>query len=210
MYYEVKSLLLGYVVKEKNERSKIKRLNDNNYNNNSRNVTDHNFYKYYYCIDVIVKEVRFFCGLIIHFVVVDSPAKRPYSAIVRVPTRTQVTLFCPVDGRPDPNITWYKGNDTTGEVQHQGREWTFQAESNDSGWYSCSARNFLNPFKPVNASFQLIVGKFSWVLITILSGNNIAILLINFIVIFAVLALMSCADVRFASQATLPLKSIVM
>lgn len=60
MYYEVKSLLLGYVVKEKNERSKIKRLNDNNYNNNSRNVTDHNFYNYYYCIDVIVKEVRFF------------------------------------------------------------------------------------------------------------------------------------------------------
>ena len=104
-------------------------------------------------------------GLIVCFVVVDSPTKGPYSAIVRVPEGTQVNFSCPVDGRPEPSITWYKGNDTTTEVQHEGREWTFQAECNDAGWYSCSARNFLNPFKPVNASFQLIVGKFSWALL---------------------------------------------
>ena len=85
---------------------------------------------------------------------------------------TQVTLPCPVDGRPEPNITWYKGNDTTGEVQHQGREWTFQAESNDAGWYSCSAKNFLNLFKPVNVSIQLIVGKFSCLFIIVLLGNK--------------------------------------
>ena len=102
------------------------------------------------------------CGLIIYFVVIDSPTKGPYPAIVRVDEEKQVTLSCPVGGRPEPNITWHKGNDTTGEVQHQGREWTFQAEFNDSGWYSCSARNFLNPFKPVNVSFQLIVGKFRY------------------------------------------------
>ena len=101
----------------------------------------------------------------------DPSTKEPYSAIVRGPEGTQVTLSCPVDGRPEPNITWHKGNDTTAEVQHQGREWTFQAESNDAGWYSCSARNFLNPFKPVHASFQLIVGKFSWLFSIILSGN---------------------------------------
>ena len=44
--------------------------------------------------------------------------------------------------------------------------------------------NFLNPFKPVNANFQLIVGKFSSVFIIFLSGNNIVILLVKFIVIF--------------------------
>ena len=36
-------------------------------------------------------------------------------------------------------------------------------------------RIFVNPFKPVNASFQLIVGKFCWVLFLLFSGNNIAI-----------------------------------
>ena len=130
-----------------------------------------------------MKEI-IFCGLMIYFIVADSPTKGPYSAIVRVREGTQVTLSCPVDGRPEANITWYKGNDTTAEIQHQGREWTFQAESNDAGWYSCSARNFLNPFKPVNANFQLIVGKLSSVFILFLKGNNIVILLIKFIVIF--------------------------
>ena len=43
----------------------------------------------------------------------------------------------------------------------------------------------MNPFKPFNSSFQLIVGKFSRVFIIILSGNSyIAILLIDVIVIF--------------------------
>ena len=86
---------------------------------------------------------------------------------------------CPVDGRPEPAITWYKGNDTTCKLQHQGRDWTFQADSNDAGWYSCFAANFLNPFKPVNASFQLIVGKFCWVLFLVFSGKNIAIVLFD-------------------------------
>ena len=102
----------------------------------------------------------------------DPSTKEPYSAIVRVPEGTQVALSCPVDGRPEPNITWYEGNDTTGKVQRQGREWKFEAESNDTGWYSCSAWNFLNSFKPVNASFQLIVGKFRWVLIIMLLRNK--------------------------------------
>ena len=101
------------------------------------------------------------------FFFLDPPTKGPYSAIVRVIEGTQVNLSCPVDGRPEPNITWYKGNDTTAEAQHQGREWTFQAVSNDAGWYSCSAKNFLNLFKPVNVSFQLIVGKFSCICICI-------------------------------------------
>ena len=129
-------------------------------------------------------------GFITYFLfLLDPPEKEPYSAIVLVPEGTQVTLSCPVDGRPEPNITWYKGNDTTAEVQHQGREWTFQAESNDAGWYSCSARNFLNPFKPVNASFQLIVGKFSWLFIIIYRAT-FAILLINFLLFFKVIALL--------------------
>ena len=111
-------------------------------------------------------------GLSLIFFSLDPPTTGLYSAIVRVPEGTQVTLSCPVDGRPEPNITWYKGNDTTAETQHQGREWAFQAASNDAGWYSCSAKNFFNPFKPVNVSFQLIVGKFSFVLIIMLLGNK--------------------------------------
>ena len=102
----------------------------------------------------------------------DPPTKRPYSAIVRVPEGTQVTLSCPVDGRPEPNITWYKGNDTTAEVQHQGREWKIQAASDDTGWYSCSAKNLLNLFKPVNVNFQLVVGKFTCLLIMLLSERD--------------------------------------
>ena len=106
------------------------------------------------------------------FVFLDPPTKGPYSAIVRVLEGTQVTLSCPVDGRPEPDITWYKGNDTTAEAQDQRREWTFQAASNDTGWYSCSAKNFLNLFEPVNVNFQLIVGKFSCLLIIMLLGNK--------------------------------------
>ena len=65
-----------------------------------------------------------------------------------------------------------KGNDTTCKLQHQGRDWTFQAESNDAGWYRCFAANFLNPFQPVNASFQLIVGKFCWFFLSFLGQQQ--------------------------------------
>ena len=111
----------------------------------------------------VVVVVIFFI-IIIFFVFVDPPTKGPYTEIVRAAEGTQVNFSCPVDGRPEPTITWYKGNDTTCKLQDQGRDWTFQAESNDAGWYSCFAANFLNPFKPINASFLLIVGKFCWVL----------------------------------------------
>ena len=117
-----------------------------------------------------VKEISWRVHHIFFFL--DPPTKGPYSAIVRVPEGSQVTLSCPVDGRPEPNITWYKGNDTTADAQLQGREWTFQAASNDTGWYSCSAKNFLNLFDPVNVSFQLIVGEFSCLLIIMLLGNK--------------------------------------
>ena len=130
----------------------ILRHNNNNNNNNSSSSTSSSS-----------SSSNIFI-IIICFVFVDPPTKGPYSEIVRA-----------ADGRPEPAITWYKGNDTTCKLQHQGRDWTFQAESNDAGWYSCFAANFLNPFKPVNASFQLIVGKFCWVLFLVFSGNNIAI-----------------------------------
>ena len=78
---------------------------------------------------------------------VDPPTQKgPYSEIIRAPEGTQVTLFCPVDGRPEPTITWYKGNDTACKLQHQGRDWIFQTESNDPGWYSCFANEFFKSF----------------------------------------------------------------
>ena len=143
----------------------ILRHNNNNNNNNNNNSSSSTSSSSSSNIFIII----------ICFVFVDPPTKGPHSEIVRAAEGTQVIFSCPVDGRPEPAITWYKGNDTTCKLQHQGRDWTFQAESNDAGWYSCFAANFLNPFKPVNASFQLIVGKFCWVLFLVFSGNNIAI-----------------------------------
>ncbi|CAH3026735.1 unnamed protein product, partial [Porites evermanni] len=94
----------------------------------------------------------------------------PGEKIVRAAEGTQVIFSCPVDGRPEPAITWYKGNDTTCKLQHQGRDWTFQADSNDAGWYSCFAANFLNPFKPVNASSKVLIIKFRQILACVPRG----------------------------------------
>ena len=71
---------------------------------------------------------------------------------------TSRTLECPVDGNPDPNITWYKGNDTSGAtVLFSGKYWSLSPTGlNDSGWNSCFAENFLGND---TALFEVHVGK---------------------------------------------------
>ena len=89
----------------------------------------------------------------------DPPERTNYNQTVRVPANTFVTLSCPVDGNPEPDITWYEGNDTSGTLVQSGKEWTFsKATSSDCGWFTCFANNSLN--RPVLVRLQLlVVGK---------------------------------------------------
>lgn len=66
-------------------------------------------------------------------------------------------LTCPVDGNPPPTVTWYKGNDTSGQLLHTGKTWKLcQTTSSDSGLYTCSASNSLGT---VTATVILEVGE---------------------------------------------------
>ena len=88
----------------------------------------------------------------------DPPEPTNYNQTVRVPVNTFVTLSCPVDGNPEPDITWYEGNDTSGTLLQSGKDLNFpKATSSKSGWYACFANNSLNP--PVLARLRLLVGK---------------------------------------------------
>ena len=68
------------------------------------------------------------------------------------------SISCPVIGNPDPNITWYEGNDTSpSTITNTNGTLVFpETVLNDGGWYTCLAVNFLG-----NATFrvQLRVGK---------------------------------------------------
>jgi len=65
---------------------------------------------------------------------------------------------CPVDGNPEPNVTWYKGSDASGTVIYRGKLLDFpQTKESDTGFYTCSASNSLG--KPVNVTHYLLVGK---------------------------------------------------
>ena len=68
------------------------------------------------------------------------------------------SIPCPVLGNPQPNITWYKGNDTScGTMLNTNSILEFpETVLNDGGWYTCSAENYLGT---VTARVQLRVGK---------------------------------------------------
>ncbi|XP_022808216.1 hemicentin-2-like isoform X2 [Stylophora pistillata] len=51
------------------------------------------------------------------------------------------TIFCPVLGKPPPDITWYKGNETDA-IMSLKSTLEFQLTSMDvTGWYTCFAKN---------------------------------------------------------------------
>ena len=62
---------------------------------------------------------------------------------------------CPVDGNPEPTITWFN---TSGKVIYSGKTLNFPSTKlSDTGCYTCSAKNFLGT---VNVTHCLVVGKF--------------------------------------------------
>lgn len=68
------------------------------------------------------------------------------------------TLFCPVLGKPEPDITWYKGNETDALMSDKSIL-EFQLTSMDvTGWYTCFAKNSMGN---VTTSVLLEIGKFS-------------------------------------------------
>ena len=68
------------------------------------------------------------------------------------------SISCPVLGNPQPNITWYKGNDiSSGTMIYTNSTLEFRKTMlNDSGWYTCFAENYLGN---VTVTVQLRVGK---------------------------------------------------
>ncbi|XP_044180515.1 immunoglobulin superfamily member 10-like [Acropora millepora] len=66
-----------------------------------------------------------------------------------------VKMFsCPVDGNPEPNITWY--NEKTGRSISSGK----QLEAKEGGCYTCVARNTVGP--AVNITQCLIISKYNY------------------------------------------------
>ena len=88
----------------------------------------------------------------------DPPNVTDYNQTIRVTLGAPKNLSCPVGGNPEPYITWYKGNATSGAVLSSEKELSFPKPMlSDSGWYTCSANNSLG--KPVSVSLQLLVGE---------------------------------------------------
>ena len=64
---------------------------------------------------------------------------------------------CPVDGKPQPTITWYSGREPSLPPLLHGENLELPVpESRDSGWYTCFASNSLGN---ATATVELIVGK---------------------------------------------------
>ncbi|XP_068685507.1 hemicentin-2-like [Montipora foliosa] len=63
----------------------------------------------------------------------------------------KVLFSCPVDGNPEPNITWYKDNEVIEPEIPNAK----QLEAGETGCYTCSAVNGLGP--PVTITHCLIV-----------------------------------------------------
>ena len=73
-----------------------------------------------------------------------------------MPLGSSVSFTCPVDGNPEPNITWYKGNNAGGTVLFSGKTLNFpETKADDTGCYTCSASNLLGT---VSITQCLLVG----------------------------------------------------
>ena len=69
-----------------------------------------------------------------------------------MPEGSSKRFSCPVDGNPEPNITWYKGSDVT----EPGISNAKQLEATETGCYTCSASNSLGT--PVSITQCLTFG----------------------------------------------------
>ena len=87
----------------------------------------------------------------------DPPTATENCHTIRTSEGSSVSLSCPTDGNPFPNIMWYKGGGLCGTMLSSGKKLNFsKAMSNNSGWYTCSANNSLGT---VSVSLYLLVGK---------------------------------------------------
>ncbi|XP_022807720.1 deleted in malignant brain tumors 1 protein-like [Stylophora pistillata] len=73
----------------------------------------------------------------------DAPSAAQSSAVIQLDKGEDRSIDCPVDiGNPPAVITWYKGNDTSGEKMTSCSTLEVKnATSRDEGWYTCFAKN---------------------------------------------------------------------
>ena len=88
----------------------------------------------------------------------DGPSANPLK-IKPVTEGEHVTIPCLEDsGNPPAVVTWYKGNDTSGnETTNSSTLEVQNAAPSDEGWYTCFAKNDAGN---ASATFFLRVGKF--------------------------------------------------
>ena len=99
--------------------------------------------------------VHLFCDLISLFsIFIDAAEATGKGGDYSVPKGKSKLFSCPVDGNPEPNITWYK--DTAMGSFGPEISTAKQLETSETGCYICSGSNSLGP--PVNIK-QCLVGK---------------------------------------------------
>ena len=98
----------------------------------------------------------FFTSLL-SLIYLDPPTATENCRTIRMSEGSSVSLSCPTDGNPNPNIIWHKGSELCGTMLSRGKNLKFsKAMSNNSGWYTCSANNSLGT---VSVSLYLLIGK---------------------------------------------------
>ena len=88
----------------------------------------------------------------------DPPAITREGHTIHVSEGRPASVSCPVIGNPYPTVTWCKGNETSPRAMiNTSNSLKFPVTAlHDSGWYTCSANNFLGN---IAVTVQLLVGK---------------------------------------------------
>ena len=90
------------------------------------------------------------------FVSLDPPSITSDGHTINVLEGRPASIPCPVDGNPQPNITWYKGNYFCTKIIDKSTLEFPDTKLSDSGWYTCSVENYLGT---VTVRVHLLVGK---------------------------------------------------
>lgn len=72
-----------------------------------------------------------------------------------MPEGRETAFFCPVDGNPKPNISWYRGSEVRGRPILSGEK----LEARVSGCYTCVASNSLGTSRGITQCLTVTVGK---------------------------------------------------